>query len=113
LQGWLPGSPGCYGARVAREESIAERVDRLELPFNEFGVDPYGISKKHVAMAASVLAAFYRYYFRVKCFGIEHVPSRGRAMLVGNHSGGYAVDGAMLITSMFLEMDPPRLAQGM
>jgi 1-acyl-sn-glycerol-3-phosphate acyltransferase len=103
----------CYGAPVAHDESMAERVDRLELPFNEFGVDPYGVSKKHVAMAASVLAFLYRYYFRVKCFGIEHVPSRGRAMLVGNHSGGYAIDGAMLLTSLLLEMEPPRLGQGM
>lgn len=103
----------CYGAPVAHDESMAERVDRLELPFNEFGVDPYGISKKHVALAASVLAVLYRYYFRVKCFGIEHVPSRGRAMLVGNHSGGYAIDGAMLLTSLLLEMEPPRLGQGM
>src|SRR5262249_46537534 len=38
---------------------------------------------------------------------------RGRAMLVGNHSGGVALDGAMTIASMFLDMDPPRLAQGM
>jgi 1-acyl-sn-glycerol-3-phosphate acyltransferase len=103
----------CYGARVAQDESMAERVDRLELPFNEFGVDPYGISKKHLALAASVMAALYRYYFRVRCYGIEHVPARGRAMLVGNHSGGYAIDGAMVVTSMLLEMDPPRLAQGM
>jgi len=98
---------------VAREESIAERINRLELPFNEFGVDPYGISKKHVALAASAFAVLYRYYFRVKCYGIEHVPPRGRAMIVGNHSGGYAIDGAMLITSLFLEMEPPRLGQGM
>jgi 1-acyl-sn-glycerol-3-phosphate acyltransferase len=98
---------------VAREESIAERVGRLELPFNEFGVDPYGISKKHVALAASAMAFLYRYYFRVRCYGIEHVPKRGRAMVVGNHSGGYAIDGAMVVTSMFLEMDPPRLSQGM
>jgi 1-acyl-sn-glycerol-3-phosphate acyltransferase len=92
---------------------MAERVDRLELPFNEFGVDPYGISKKHVALAASAMSLLYRYYFRVKCYGIEHVPARGRAMLVGNHSGGYAVDGAMVITSLLLEMNPPRLGQGM
>ncbi len=43
-------------ARVARDESMTERVDRLELPFNEFGVDPYGISKKHLATAASVFS---------------------------------------------------------
>jgi 1-acyl-sn-glycerol-3-phosphate acyltransferase len=34
-------------------------------------------------------------------------------MLVGNHSGGVAIDGAMVIASMFFELDPPRLAQGM
>ena len=95
-------------AAVARDESLIERADRLELPFNEFGVDPYGISKKHIAMAASVLSLLYRNYFRVKCYGLEHVPPRGRGMLVGNHSGGYAIDGAMVITSMFLEMNPPR-----
>jgi 1-acyl-sn-glycerol-3-phosphate acyltransferase len=98
---------------VASDESIAERVERLELSFNEFGVDPYGVSKKHLTLAATAFALLYRRYFRVKCHGIHHVPPRGRAMLVGNHSGGYAVDGAMVITSMFLEMDPPRLAQGM
>ncbi|WP_224368800.1 lysophospholipid acyltransferase family protein [Hyalangium versicolor] len=98
---------------MARDQSIAERVDRLELPFNEFGVDPYGVSKKHLVLAASAFTVLYRYYFRVRCFGIEHVPPRGRAMLVGNHSGGYAIDGAMLLTSLFLEMEQPRLGQGM
>ena len=34
-------------------------------------------------------------------------------MLVGNHSGGVALDGAMVLASMFFEMEPPRLAQGM
>jgi 1-acyl-sn-glycerol-3-phosphate acyltransferase len=49
----------------------------------------------------------------VKCYGIEHVPQRGRAMIIGNHSGGVAFDGAMVLTSLFLEMDPPRLASAM
>jgi 1-acyl-sn-glycerol-3-phosphate acyltransferase len=98
---------------VARDDSVAARVERLELPFNAFGVDPYGISKKHLSIAMAGLAFFYRHYFRVKAHGIHHIPKRGRAMLVGNHSGGIAVDGAMVIASAFLEMDPPRLAQGM
>lgn len=45
--------------------------------------------------------------------GLEHVPPRGRAMLIGNHSGGIALDGACVILSMLLDMEPPRLAQGM
>lgn len=98
---------------MARDEAVSALVERLELPFNQYGVDPYGISRKHLAIGFSVLAFLYRRYFRVKAVGIEHVPKRGRAMLVGNHSGGYALDGAMVLTSMMLEMDPPRLAQGM
>ena len=34
-------------------------------------------------------------------------------MMVGNHSGGVAIDAAMVIASLFWEMEPPRLAQGM
>jgi 1-acyl-sn-glycerol-3-phosphate acyltransferase len=34
-------------------------------------------------------------------------------MLVGNHSGGVALDALMVVAAMFLEMEPPRLAQGM
>lgn len=98
---------------MARDEAVSDLVERLELPFNQFGVDPYGISKKHLAVAFGALGFFYRRYFRVKAVGIENVPPRGRAMLVGNHSGGYAIDGAMVLTSMLLEMNPPRLAQGM
>jgi 1-acyl-sn-glycerol-3-phosphate acyltransferase len=95
------------------EESIQSRVDRLELPFNAYGVDPYGISKRHLVIGLTALAAAYRRYFHVWSVGVEHVPARGRAMLIGNHSGGVAIDGAMVIASMFLEMNPPRLAQGM
>jgi 1-acyl-sn-glycerol-3-phosphate acyltransferase len=98
---------------MARDEAVRDLVERLELPFNSLGIDPYGISKKHLRVFFGALAFFYRHYFRVKAVGLEHVPRRGRAMLVGNHSGGYAIDGAMVITSMLLEMEPPRLAQGM
>jgi 1-acyl-sn-glycerol-3-phosphate acyltransferase len=94
-------------------DEIRERVDRLELNFNQFGLDPYGISKRHLAVSFTVAAVLYRNYFRVKAYGIDHVPKRGRAMLVGNHSGGIAIDGAMVGTSMFLEMEPPRLAHSM
>jgi 1-acyl-sn-glycerol-3-phosphate acyltransferase len=61
----------------------------------------------------SALSFLYKHYFSVSVRGLENVPRRGRAMLVGNHSGGVAIDGAMVLASMFLEMDPPRLAQGM
>jgi 1-acyl-sn-glycerol-3-phosphate acyltransferase len=94
-------------------DEIRSRVGRLELPWNGFGCDSYGISKEDLVWFFDVAAFFYRTYFRVRTVGIEHVPSRGRAMLVGNHSGGIALDALMVVAAAFLEMDPPRLAQGM
>ncbi|MBL8910792.1 MAG: 1-acyl-sn-glycerol-3-phosphate acyltransferase [Archangium sp.] len=98
---------------MARDEAVRDLVDKLELPFNSLGVDPYGVSKKHLTIFFRMLGFLYNRYFRVKAVGLENVPNRGRAMLVGNHSGGYAIDGAMVLTSMLLEKNPPRLAQGM
>lgn len=95
------------------DRQVREAVDHLELPFNELGMDPYGISKKDLQLWLTALTVVYRWYFSVHTCGIEHVPARGRAMLVGNHSGGIAIDAAMVAVSCFLEMDPPRLAQGM
>ncbi len=95
------------------DADVAARVARLELPFNRHGIDPYGISQRELTRFFSMLAWMYRNYFDVSVHGIEHVPPRGRAMLVGNHSGGVALDAAMVMVSMLLEMEPPRLAQGM
>jgi 1-acyl-sn-glycerol-3-phosphate acyltransferase len=96
-----------------RDRDVEARVQRLEIPFNHHGLDPYGIARRNLVHFLSMLAWLYRHYFHVRTYGIEHVPARGRAMLVGNHSGGVALDGGMVIASMLLEMEPPRLAQGM
>ena len=92
---------------------VRARTARIDLPWNARGFDPYGISQSHVAEMFTLFSLLYRHYFRVSTYGVENIPAHGRAMIIGNHSGGIAVDGAMVITSTFLEMDPPRLAQGM
>jgi 1-acyl-sn-glycerol-3-phosphate acyltransferase len=92
---------------------VEARIDRLEIPFQAHGFDKYGTSKWHLRVFFTALGWMYRTYFRVRVHGIENVPPRGRAMLVGNHSGGYAIDGAMVLASMMMDMDPPRLAHGM
>jgi 1-acyl-sn-glycerol-3-phosphate acyltransferase len=94
-------------------DEITGRIERLELPFDARGVDDFGVSKWHLGVAFRGLRLLYKNYFHVRSEGVEHIPPRGRAMLVGNHSGGVALDGTMVIASCFFEMDPPRLAQGM
>src|SRR5262249_41172245 len=59
-----------------------------------------------------VRGLFYRYYFRVKTYGIENLPA-GRMLVIGNHAGQIAIDAAMIGTATVLEADPPRPLRGM
>jgi len=92
---------------------VAERLDLLGLPFDPYGMDPFGISKAHLGIFFSFLELLYKHYFRVRSFGREHVPEEGRAMVVSNHSGGIPTDGGMLLADLFFEGKTPRLAHGM
>jgi 1-acyl-sn-glycerol-3-phosphate acyltransferase len=92
---------------------VSERLERLDLPFNQYGMDPFGISKRHLGLFFTFLEAFYKHYFRVRCFNIGNIPAKGRAMLVSNHSGGIPADGGMILASLFFDHEPPRLAHGM
>ncbi len=94
-------------------DEVLERVKQIEIPWNRHGIDQFGISQTQVARSLTMLTWFYRSYFSVTVSGIDNVPAAGRAMLVSNHSGGVALDAAMILTSLFAEMDPPRLGQGM
>ena len=98
---------------LVTDPAIRDRVEQLEVPFNRYGIDKYGASKKHLSVWYTILSKLYRSYFRISTYGIDNVPDSGRVMIVGNHSGGVAIDGAMVIASMLLDKDPPRLAQGM
>lgn len=92
---------------------VLDRLERLDLPFNQYGMDPYGMSKKHLGLFYTMLEFFYKSYFRIRCFDIDNVPDTGAAMLVGNHSGGIPVDGGMLVASQFFARERPRHVAGM
>mgnify|MGYP001814385338 FL=1 len=95
------------------DPEVAARVEALDLQFNKYGVDPFGIDKDELTRSVSAFAWIYRFYFKVDVYGLENVPSRGRAVLIGNHSGGVAIDAMMVMGSMLLDASPPRLPHGM
>ncbi len=97
--------------RVAPE--VRARLERLELPFDAYGLDPYGIDREELGRFFTLLRWLHDRYFDLSVHGAAHIPARGRAMLVGNHSGGWAVDALLVIASAFFDHEPPRLAQGM
>ena len=104
----LPGSD----ALADLSEDVRDALARADIALNEYGYDPYGFNPDAAALTLTAQAALYRHYFRVETFGIEQIP-RGRVLLIANHAGNFAWDGAMLTVAMLLEAHPPRIARGM
>ena len=105
--------PSFFTSALPVDERIRANVDRLDLGFSKHGIDAYGIDKAELARFFTALEWPYRKYFDLDVYGAQHIPLTGRAMLIGNHSGGVALDALMVLASCFFELDPPRLAQGM
>lgn len=94
-------------------EHIAERVEQLNLGFNHYGIDRFGIDRADLGRLLTFFSWFYEHYFRVRVVGVDNVPNQGRAMLIGNHSGGLPIDGSIVMGSLVFEKNPPRLAHAM
>lgn len=81
------------GVRLALKTLVATmREGREVADLPDGGFDPGFIEK-----TTPVLDALWSRYFRVRLIGMEHVPTKGPALIVANHSGGLPYDGAMLI----------------
>ncbi|MEZ4286691.1 MAG: hypothetical protein R3A47_00790 [Polyangiales bacterium] len=89
------------------DREVKRNIDRLPIPFDEYGIDPFGISKKHLAAFYTPFAKIYRNYLKVTTFGGEHIPQTGRALIISNHSGGIGTDAAMIMTSLLLHPHHP------
>jgi 1-acyl-sn-glycerol-3-phosphate acyltransferase len=103
---WLPEQ-----VNEIRHE-LADRLRRTGLDLNAYGYDAYGFNAATAERLFLPLALMARYYFRTESYGIENVPS-GRVILIANHAGQFAYDGAMLTMTMLLDAEPPRLCRGM
>jgi 1-acyl-sn-glycerol-3-phosphate acyltransferase len=95
------------------EDDIAGRTQALVVHGNEFGFDPFGLSKANLKYAITVARWMYRHYFRAEAHGIENVPASGRVILVANHSGQLPFDGLVIASACFLEPTQPRLVRAM
>lgn len=80
-------------------------------PFHDEGrgYDVFGLDPRSLATVVDLAAPLYERYFRVESSGIEHIPARGPAIVVANHSGFLPVDGALLCLDLLRRSDPPRI----
>jgi 1-acyl-sn-glycerol-3-phosphate acyltransferase len=108
--GWLARLLPAPLGRLERE--VADRLEKAPLQTGEYGFDPYGFHADAARRLVLPAAALYRWWFRVETHGIERVPEGG-VLLIANHSGQFAYDGAMLGMALLLEAEPPRLVRGM
>jgi nucleoside-diphosphate-sugar epimerase/1-acyl-sn-glycerol-3-phosphate acyltransferase len=72
-------------------EFLARRL-RGDYPVDEFGYDPELVDN----VLAPILRPLYQRWWRVRTVGMEHVPSSGPALVVGNHAGALPFDAMMV-----------------
>jgi 1-acyl-sn-glycerol-3-phosphate acyltransferase len=75
-------------ASRVRDLSMRSRADSID----DFGLDPVAADRTR-----PLLDFLYNRYFRVETTGLSHLPDRGRALIIANHSGFLPYDGVMLM----------------
>jgi 1-acyl-sn-glycerol-3-phosphate acyltransferase len=113
------GRPGLLSRITDVVEGLVDprlraRIDALPREnLNEFGVDPFGCDPEVIKLLAPFLTFLKDRYFRVESHGTEHIPSEGRFLLIGNHSGQLPFDAMMVGTTVLTEAPRPRLIRSM
>lgn len=74
--------------------------------------DPWGLDHKVIKAGVKMVWPLYKHYFRVRLFGAEKVKNHPY-MVVGNHTGQIAMDGALLYAAFLTQIHPPRVLRAM
>ncbi len=85
-------------------EFLARRL-RGDYPVDEFGYDPELVDN----LLAPILRPLYQRWWRVRTVGMEHVPSSGPALVVGNHAGALPFDAMMVALAIHDEHPAHRI----
>lgn len=80
--------------------ALLGRLGRRPLRSRAEVVDPFGFDARYAAEVEPLLRFLYDRYFRVTLTGGDHLPARGRALLVANHSGTLPLDAAMIMEAV-------------
>jgi 1-acyl-sn-glycerol-3-phosphate acyltransferase len=88
------------GSSFERDLAAGLRFLRRRLG-GDYEVDEFGFDPDFAETLLFPLArALYQHWFRVEMTGLEHVPDKGAALIVANHSGTLPIDAVMLQTGI-------------
>jgi 1-acyl-sn-glycerol-3-phosphate acyltransferase len=84
------------GLRAITAENLARLQGALYVAWHGKRVDEFGYDPVFARALEPFFRFLYRAWWRVEATGLEHVPARGPALVVANHSGVLPYDGAMI-----------------
>jgi 1-acyl-sn-glycerol-3-phosphate acyltransferase len=95
----MPSSPGATAREVLSSDFYQRQWGRQSLRKRSEEVDEFGHDPAYEAKFIPFFDFLFKTYFRVEVEGTANIPSAGRCLIVGNHSGGpLPYDGIMLRT---------------
>src|SRR5262249_34775706 len=106
---------GDQAVRLAEQflgENFSQTLSRIPFHSNALGYDEFGSDPEAMRYALAVTALLHRCYFRTEVHGGENIPAT-RALLAANHSGQPPLCGVILVATMLLDAEPPRLPRAM
>ncbi len=93
--------------------NLKQQIDEAPKHLGSLEYDRWGYHKQTAYKAAALTHLIYDKFFRVEAFGREHIPAKGRVLIVGNHSGYLPVDGVLLAYSLLTNPYAPRVPRAM
>ncbi|MEZ5332164.1 MAG: 1-acyl-sn-glycerol-3-phosphate acyltransferase [Thermoanaerobaculia bacterium] len=92
-----------FEPRFTSAETLERQFGREPSPWPE--PDPYGQDRRYIdRLGATWFRFLHDVYWRVEVRGLEHVPRRGGAVLVGTHRGFQPWDGVMVLQLLAREL---------
>ena len=85
--------------------NLRKRYHDLSLKLRAEEVDNFGYDPVFANFVSPFFQFLFEDYWRIQVFGLENVPSQGRCLFVGNHSGSIPYDAAMVKTALQPQRD--------
>ena len=99
--------------RLLASNDVSNYINLFPNNISSSGYDPWGFHIQGVKNGIGLSKFLYEKYFRVEANGLEHIPPKGRVLIIANHSGQLPIDGVMLGYAMLTNPHAPRAPKAM
>ncbi|MEW6366868.1 MAG: lysophospholipid acyltransferase family protein [Acidobacteriota bacterium] len=106
-----PAPQPSFLARLLDPDRIKRKYLEFRMRNRSLEVDDFGYDRKFTESIMPLFEFLYEKWWRVDLSGLEHIPLKGRALLVVNHSGVLPWDGIMMRLGIEREHPSHRMAR--